>query len=271
MRLGGIPDSPKQPMVHNDFMRQISSGAYLITQVLLMNALAAPVLAAAEPDAKKRAWEVYERARERAGAEPSAQPVRDYTFDLVTRTNNPKEKDKQIELTSKGFFLTPNLVRQEIQAPNAKIIVVFDGEKGWQMLPNDVRYLSDGASAQIKADLARSHVLLAEPPAPDQVRFLREEEVDGRMTEVIELNDVGNMPLRLFVEKKTGDVIKKMFVGDTPTGLAQVEELYSDFRVVGGYRWPFVKRVLRNGKFALESTTLGMKVNLGLTKNDMIR
>ena len=57
----------------------------------------------------------------------------------MTRTNNPKEKDKQIELTSKGFFLTPNLVRQEIEVPNAKIIVVFDGEKGWQMLPNDMR------------------------------------------------------------------------------------------------------------------------------------
>lgn len=271
MSLGRIPHSPKQPMAHNDFMRRKSSGAYLIPLVLLMNALAAPFVAADGPDPKKRAWEVYERARARFGAEPSAQPLRDYTFELVTRTSNPKEKDKQIELTSKGFFLTPNLVRQEIQAPNAKIIVVFDGEKGWQMLPNDVRYLSDGASAQIKADLARSHVLLAEPPAPDQVRFLREEEVDGRMTEVIELNDVGNMPLRLFVEKKTGDVIKKMFVGDTPTGLAQVEELYSDFRVVGGYRWPFVKRVLRNGKFALESTMLRMKVNLGLTKNDMIR
>ena len=29
------------------------------------------------------------------------------------------------------------------------------------------------------------------------------------MTEVIELNDVGNMPLRLFVDKETGDVINQ--------------------------------------------------------------
>ncbi len=271
MNLGGIPDSPKQPMAHNDFMRRKNSGAYLITLVLLMTAFASPVLAADEPDPNKRAWEVYERARERVGAGPPAEPVRDYTFDLVTRTNNPKEKDKQIELTSKGFFLTPNLARQEIEVPNAKVIVVFDGEKGWQILPNDVRYLPDAASAQIKADLARSHVFLAEPPAPDQVRFLREEEVDGRMTEVIELNDVGNMPLRLFVDKETGDVIKKMFVGDTPAGLAQVEEFYSDFRVVGGYRWPFLKRVLRNGKVAVEIKMLSMEVNVGLTKDDLIR
>ena len=96
--------------------------------------------------------------------------------------------------------------------------MVFDGQKGWQMLPNNTRYLPDKASTQIQADLARSHVFLAEPPARDQLRFLGEEEVGGRMTEVIELNDVGNMPLRLFVDKETDDVVKKMFVGDTPTG-----------------------------------------------------
>ena len=225
---------------------------------------------AQETDPKERAWEIYERARERVIGE-STEPVRDYTFDLVTRTANPKEKDKQIELISKGFFLTPDLVRQEIQVPNNKIIVVFDGQKAWQKLANDTRNLSDEASTQIKADLARSNLFLVKPPPRDQMRFLREEEVDGRMTEVIELNEVGNMLLRLFVDKQTGDVIKKMFVGDTPTGLAQVEELFSDFRTVDGYNWPFVKRVLRNGKFALESTTYGMKFNVGLTKDDVIQ
>ncbi len=252
-------------------MTEKSCGAGLITLVLLVTAFGAPVFAADEPDPKERAWKIFERARERIGAGPPAEPVRDYTFELLTRTNNPKEKDKQVELISKVFFLTPNLVRQEIQVPNAKIIVVFDGKKGWQILSNDIRHLSDEASTQIKADLARSNLFLGEAPPRDQVRFLREEEVDGRATEVIELNDVGNMPLRLFVDKETGDVIKKMFVGDTPTGLAQVEEIFSDFRTVDGYRWPFVKRVLRNGKFAVESTKQSMKFNAGLTKDDLIR
>jgi len=250
-------------------MRQKSMNACVLSLALLAAAFAAPVFAADEPDPKERAWEIYERARERVGAGPPAEPVRDYTFDLVTRTNNPKEKDKQLELISRGFFLSPNLVRQEIQVPNAKIIVVFDGTKAWQMLPGDVRYLSDDASTQIKADLARSNLFLMKSPPRDQIRFLREEEVDGRMSEVIELNDVANMPLRLFVDKETGDVIKKMFVGDTPTGLAQVEEFYSDFRTIDGYRWPFVKRVLRNGKFALEATTQNMKFNVGFTKADV--
>ena len=242
----------------------------LLLLAQLATTFAAPVLGAQETDPKERAWEIYERARERVIGE-STEPVRDYTFDLVTRTANPKEKDKQIELISKGFFLTPDLVRQEIQVPNNKIIVVFDGQKAWQKLANDTRNLSDEASTQIKADLARSNLFLVKPPPRDQMRFLREEEVDGRMTEVIELNEVGNMLLRLFVDKQTGDVIKKMFVGDTPTGLAQVEELFSDFRTVDSYNWPFVKRVLRNGKFALESTTYGMKFNVGLTKDDVIQ
>jgi hypothetical protein len=212
-------------------MRQQNVRACVLSLALLAAAFAAPIFAADEPD--------------------------------------PKEKDKQLELISRGFYLSPNLVRQEIQVPNAKIIVVFDGTKAWQMLPGDVRYLSDDASMQIMADLARSNLFLMKPPARDQIRFLREEEVDGRMSEVIELNDVANMPLRLFVDKETGDVIKKMFVGDTPTGLAQVAEFCSDFRTIDGYRWPFVKRVLRNGKFALETTTHNMKFNVGFTKADV--
>ena len=103
------------------------------------------------------------------------------------------------------------------------------------------------------------------------MRFLREEVVDGRETEVIELNDVGDMPLRLFVDTESQDVVKKMFVGDTPSGMAQVEEFLSDFRNVGGYRFPLTKRVLRNGALAVESTISNMKVNVGLQREVLLR
>ena len=85
----------------------------LLLLAQLATTFAAPVLGAQETDPKERAWEIYERARERVIGE-SAEPVRDYTFDLVTRTANPKEKDKQIELISKGFFLTPDRHGQDV-------------------------------------------------------------------------------------------------------------------------------------------------------------
>ena len=54
-------------------------------------------------------------------------------------------------------------------------------------------------------------------------------------------------------------------------GMAQVEEFYANFQDVGGYRWPFYKKVVRNGKTATESITLDMQVNVGLTERNIMR
>jgi hypothetical protein len=80
---------------------------------------------------------------------------------------------------------------------------------------------------------------------------------------VVQIADVGGTLLRLFVDAETHDVVKHMFVGDSPQGLAQVEEIYSDFREVGGYRWYHHRKVVRNGETALESTRSNLQVNAG--------
>ncbi len=226
----------------------------------------------AEEDNKKKGFKIFGQAREQAGAGEEAEPLRDYTFDLLTRTQPRGAKAKKpIELKSRVSVIAPSVIRQEIQTPAAKVVVVFDGKQGRQVLPGDTKYLPDTASEQIRADLARTLVLFFADPEPGEVRFLREEVVDGRETEVIELNDVGDMPLRLFVNTESQEVVKKMFVGDTPSGMAQVEEFLSDFRNVGGYRFPLTKRVLRNGALAVESTISNMKVNVGLQREVLLR
>ena len=78
------------------------------------------------------------------------------------------------------------------------------------------------------------------------------------------------MPVQLFVDAETHDVIKRAFIGDTPVGLARVEEYYSDFRATGGYRWHHQRRVLQNGEWALEATTSNIQVNVGLTRSDVL-
>jgi hypothetical protein len=80
---------------------------------------------------------------------------------------------------------------------------------------------------------------------------------------VVQIADVGGTLLRVFIDTETHDVLKHMFVGDTPHGLAQVEEIFSDFRESGGYRWYHRRQVLRNGEIALESTRSNLRVNVG--------
>jgi len=225
--------------------------------------------AAGAEDPKVRGWEILRKARAAAGAGADGVPLRDYIFELRTKAVTP---DGDLERHSKGFYLHPGLVRQEIDDPRAKIVVVFDGKKAWQVVPGDIHYMPDALAKQYKSELNRSHILLLPPPPDDSVWFLKQEEVAGRQTDVIELREVGGPPLRLFVDVETHDVLKKMFVGDAPGGgMAQVEEHFANFQDAGGYRWPFYKRVVRNGKVATETTTLSLEVNTGLTESDIVR
>ena len=225
--------------------------------------------ASGQDDAKERGWEIFQQARQAAGVKADSVPVKDYVFELQSKAVTP---NGEVKRRSKGLYLHPGLVRQEIDDPKAKIIVVFNGEKAWQIVPGDIHYMPDALAKQYKAELDRSHVLLLPPPPRDSIWLLNQEEVEGRPTDVIELREAGGPPLRLFVDVETRDIVKKMFVGDAPGGgMAQVEEYFSNFQESGGYRWPFLKRVVRNGKQATETTTLSLKVNTGLTESDIIR
>ena len=222
----------------------------------------------ASEDAKEQGWGIYQRARAAAGTGSGGHLIQDYSVELVTRIKNAEGQEG--EFRSKQSYLHPNLVRQEIQTERATVIMVFDGTKVFQLLPNDARFLPDEQVARFRADLARAHVLIGDPPDSTDVRFLRQEEIEGRQTNAIEIYNLGGMPVQLFVDAETHDVIKKAFIGDTPTGLARVEEFYSAFREADGYRWHRHRRVLRSGKWSLEATTSNIQVNIGLTKSDIL-
>ncbi len=234
--------------------------------VLLGLVAPTPILAAA--DAQEQGWSIYQRARAAAGTGSGGHPVRDYRVELVTRAKDTEGQEG--EFHSKKYYLHPNLLRQEIQTPQATVIMIYDGAKAFQLLPNDSRFLPQEQVERFRADLARAHVLIGDPPDPTDVRFLRQEEIAGRPTDVIEIYNVGGTPVKLFVDAETDDVIKKAFIADTPAGLARVEEYYSDFKEAQGYRRHGRRRVLRNGEWALEVTTSHIQVNVGLTRSDIL-
>ena len=73
--------------------------------------------------------------------------------------------------------------------------------------------LSPERAGQIRADVARANVLLGPAPSPEAVRFLRSEKVDNREADVIEVQDVGGGPVRLYIDLETRDLLKIVYVG----------------------------------------------------------
>ena len=160
-------------------------GSYRFLGLAVLLGLVAWTPILASEDAKEQGWSIYQRARAAAGAGPGRHPIRDYSLELVTRIKNAEGQEG--EFRSKKYYLHPNLLRQEIQTPQTTVIMIYDGAKAFQLLPNDTRFLPDAQVERFRADLARAHVLIGDPADPTDVRFLRQEEIEGRQTNVIEI------------------------------------------------------------------------------------
>jgi hypothetical protein len=249
------------------------SGKGRIRRFLYAAAIVPALLGAQTPQtptdqqAREQGWKLFQQARQAFRGSDDPAPIHDYSFELTTQVHTPQGVT---QFTSKTFFVFPTFIRQEINTPQGTTVVVFDGDHGWQQAASGQRELPAPAEKQIRAELARNNVLIGPQPDRSLVRYMGPDEVGGRAVEVVQIADVGGTLLRLSIDAETHDVLKHTFVGDTPKGLAQVEEIYSDFREVGGYRWYHHRKLVRNGETALESTRSAMEVNAGYERSGLL-
>lgn len=218
-------------------------------------------------DARAKGRRLYLEAREAAGG---GQPLRDYSVELSTIVTTPQ--DQKVRFDSRVDVVAPYVLRQEIDSNIGKIKVVSDGEKAWKKTTQGVEELPPDAVRFQRAETDRGNILFGEVPPEGDIRYRGEETVDGKTVDVIEIVDVGGAPLRLFLERERRDLVKMMYVGDVRgAGMTQVEEYFSDFRDVDGFRMRFTRRVVRNGKESSRSTASSYRVNTGLRSEDLLR
>lgn len=235
---------------------------YLPLALAAFALIAADFARAAEPDA----WSIYLAAREQAGGAKPGRLV-DYSYDVVTTLPSG---DNKVDVHGSVVVILPDLIRQELQTPQGLTQLFFDGASAWQVLGGKRRDLPNEAAALQRTELERRHILYGPLPAKELVRYRREEQVEGRTADVIEIVDVGGAPLRLYVDRDSRDVVKSVYVGDIPGGgMAQVEETQSEFVTVDGFRFATKREVVRNGKAARTSALSGVHVNSEL-KRDMV-
>jgi len=236
---------------------------HLPVALALVTLIAADFGLAADPDA----WTIYLAAREQAGGAKPGRLV-DYSYDVVTTLPAGKS---QVDVHGSVVVILPDLIRQELQTPQGPTQLFFDGFSAWQVLGGKRRDLPNDAAALQRAELARRHVLYEQLPAKKLVRYRREEQVDERITDVIEIIDVGGAPLRLYVDRESKDVVKHVYVGDIPGGgMAQVEEVQSDFVDIDGFRFATRRSVARNSEPARTSVLSGIRVNRGVKRDILL-
>ena len=224
----------------------------------------------APANATERGWQVLEAGLKAAGGREKLEAVQDYSFELQSHVIAPQG---DLDVRSENRFVFPSTFRLDSHTPFGEQNVAGDGKFGWTRAATGIVTLPPEELTRIAADLARSNVLFRPPRDRSRVKWVAEDTIDGKACDVIEISEVGGAPLRLSIERRSGDFVKRGYRADTPgaRGVGSVEAFMSDYRTVGGLRLAFRVRVMLDGKLVRESVTEQFQINSGLDPQELLR
>jgi photosynthetic reaction center cytochrome c subunit len=126
-------------------------------------------------------------------------------------------------------------------------VTAFDGEHGWLSVPGRPAHMmsaSENDAARLDADLQfAAHVKNLYP----KYTVADGEKIDGHDTYLIEGRAESRPPLRLYVDKQTGLLLRQVRYAQSPLGLNPTQVDYADYRDADGVKVPFKWTVARPG------------------------
>jgi len=156
------------------------------------------------------------------------------------------------------------------KAPNKRLSVMhlqggdsftgFDGKQGWLSVPGRVHTMSamENDAARIDADLY----------LPAHLKTLYQkfsvdagEKIDGHDTYMVVGRTEGQPPLRLYLDKESGLLLRLVRYAETPLGRNPTQIDYADYRDANGVKAPFRWILARSGnRFTIQVEQLQQNV-----------
>lgn len=229
---------------------------------------AAPVTAASAAAGKQ----VLARAIAAMGG-PALLAVKDISDAETVRMQTPMGAMK---LTASSQQILPSTLRQQMQLPQATIVMYTDGKSGWMHAPQGTRPLPPAQIASMEAELFADPITqLATSSDPHRtVTLTGTATVQGHKADVIVVHDDHGHQSELAIGA-AGDPLSGLILRERhteaggPSGPVQSEEDFSDYRTIQQIRVPFHIVVLHNGKPSGDITATQYKVNTGLKPADL--
>lgn len=188
---------------------------------------------------------------------------------------------KQLQVTPMGefnmdaeiTFVRPNKVAAQLKTPMGDMAMVFDGSNAWVKSAMGKQDLQGSQKEELQQQVTGDihYILQNFDKGEFTAQYLKDEAVDGSPTNVVLVRHTpSNSVMRLFVDAKTGLVMKKVSRRTGPTGPMDIEEVFSDYRAVDGVQFPFKTVESGEGKKIAEMNVASIKVNAGV-KEDVFK
>jgi photosynthetic reaction center cytochrome c subunit len=126
-------------------------------------------------------------------------------------------------------------------------VTSFDGQRGWMSVPGRPAHMmsaSENDSARLDADL---YFPVHVKTLYSKFKVENGDKIDGRDTYLVEGRDEGRSPLRLYLDKQTGLLVRLVRYAQSPLGLNPTQIDYDDYREADGVKVPFRWTVSRPG------------------------
>jgi len=170
-----------------------------------------------------------------------------------------------MQVATQQYLVFPDKMRLDmnLQAMGMQISQVFDGKSAWIVTPQGVQPLPEPMVEEAKKAFFRDATQLLTHLSDDDisVQYLDEEEVKGKMADVILVSNASGDSLKVFVDRETKYIIKKAYRTLTEQGPADAEEFIGDYRDVSGVKFGFHVVIHHNGEQYAEITVSELKVN----------
>ena len=130
--------------------------------------------------------------------------------------------------------------------PGGESVTAFDGNQGWLSVPGRVHMMSaaENAAARIDADLYLPAHLKA---LYQKFQVSAGDKIDGHETYMVVGQTEGQPPLRLYLDKESGLLLRLIRYAETPLGRNPTQVDYADYRDASGVKVPFRWTLARPG------------------------
>ena len=125
-------------------------------------------------------------------------------------------------------------------------VTAFDGKQGWLSIPGRVHMMSaaENAAARMDADL---YFPVHLKTLYQKFRVDAGEKIDGHDTCMVVGHSEGQPPLRLYLDKESGLLLRLVRYAETPLGRNPTQIEYADYRDASGVKIPFRWTLARPG------------------------
>lgn len=226
---------------------------------------------AAQAPSGKPGKELVQRMQEALGGSEKLAAIRDVDWTVVARTWN-RSGTPGPDVERRTRWIRPNVFRKDQRAGNIVIQYFFDGEGGWELVPEAGLIELEGRELEFVSGEAndtyprkwlpdRDPSLRVTSGGPDVIRVLKG---GGRSGSDIVVDLETSLPLRIVGTTLSGEV------GTTYRRLPQRLE-FVQWRTVAGIKWPQRLVNFHDDVKMAEITTTQIGIDVGLDLDDLAR